>query len=93
MNAICKDMSKGGKLSFNGVLMSNTTLQQWYGLSDVTVEYHINDSLTYMRFLGLEIGDKVPDGNTIWDFKESKKRKRIRQLLTPAQELSTFLDT
>jgi len=58
-----------------------TMLQQWYGLSNMAVEYHINDSLSYMRFLGLKIGDKVPDGNTIWDFKEAMKENEVDRKL------------
>ena len=77
-SAIRKDRSKGGKPPFDVILMFKITmLQQWYGLADAAAEYHINDSLSYMRFLGLEIGDKVPDGNTIWDFKEALKEKEI----------------
>ena len=41
------------------------------------IEYQINDRLSFMRFLGLEIGDKVPDGNTIWDFKEALKTNNV----------------
>lgn len=81
-NAIRKDMSKGGRPPFDAVLMYKITmLQQWYGLADMAAEYHINDSLSYMRFLGLEIGDKVPDGNTIWDFKEALKEKEVDRKL------------
>lgn len=80
--AIRKDMTKGGRPPYGVVLMFKITmLQQWYGLSDMAAEYHINDSLSYMRFLGLEIGDKVPDGNTIWDFKESLKEKEVDRKL------------
>jgi hypothetical protein len=39
----------------------------------MSAQYMINDRLSFMRSLGLEIGDKVPDGNTIWDFKEALK--------------------
>jgi IS5 family transposase len=75
-------MSKGGRPPFDAVLMYKITmLQQWYGLADMAAEYHINDSLSYMRFLGLEIGDKVPDGNTIWDFKEALKEKEVDRKL------------
>jgi len=34
-----------------------------------------------MRFLGLEVGDKVPDGNTIWDFKEALKERDVDRKL------------
>jgi len=33
--------------------------QQWYGLADMQVEYMINDRLSFMRFLGLEIGENI----------------------------------
>jgi len=46
-------------------------LQQWYNLSDANTEYQINDRLSFQRFLGLECGDRVPDRNTIWDFKQA----------------------
>jgi IS5 family transposase len=80
--AIRKDMSKGGRPPFDAVLMFKITmLQQWYGLSDMAAEFRINDSLSYMRFLGLEVGDKVPDGNTIWDFKEALKECEVDRKL------------
>jgi len=41
------------------------------GLSDEQVEFQINDRLSFQRFLGLSLADKAPDGNTIWDFRES----------------------
>ena len=39
-------------------------------ISDEQTEYQINDRLSFMRFLGLGIKDKVPDAKTIWLFKE-----------------------
>ena len=35
-----------------------------------TPEYQINDRLSFMRFLGIELKDKAPDVKTIWLFKE-----------------------
>ena len=80
--AIRKDMSKGGRPPFDVVMMYKITmLQQWYGLSDAGIEYQINDRVSFCRFLGLEFGEKVPDGNTIWDFKEALKKANVdRQL-------------
>jgi len=34
-----------------------------------------------MRFLGLKIGDKVPNGNTIWNFKEALKENEVDRKL------------
>ncbi len=32
-----------------------------------------------MQFLGLQIGDKVPDEKTIWLFKEQLKEKKLEK--------------
>ncbi len=66
------DYRKGGRPPYDVVLMFKIViLQQWYNLADESVEYQINDRLSFQRFLGLECGEKVPDGNTIWDFKQA----------------------
>ena len=43
------------------VLFKMTLLQTWYTLSDYGVEEQINDSLSCMRFCGLQLEDQVPD--------------------------------
>ena len=45
-------------------------LQRYYNLSDSQIEYQILDRLSFCRFLGLTLSDKVPDENTVWDFRE-----------------------
>jgi IS5 family transposase len=81
-SAIRKDMSKGGRPPYDAVLMFKITmLQQWYGLSDMALEYQINDRVSFCRFLGLEFGAKVPDGNTVWDFKEALKAQDVDRKL------------
>jgi len=76
--AIRKDMSKGGRPPYDAIMMYKITmLQQWYGLSDAGVEFQIVDRYSFMRFLGLDAGDRIPDGNTIWDFKEALKAKGV----------------
>ena len=80
--AIRKDMSKGGRPRYDVIMMYKITmLQQWYVLSDVGVEFQIVDSYSFMRFLGLAMGDRIPDGNTIWDFKEALKTKGVDRKL------------
>ncbi|WP_215765552.1 transposase, partial [Gluconobacter sp. P1D12_c] len=39
-------------------------------LSDKRTEYLINDRLSFMRFLGLGLSDRVPDSKTVWLFRE-----------------------
>lgn len=45
-------------------------LQKYHGLSEEATEVQIKDRLSFMSFLGLRLGDEMPDANTIWDFKE-----------------------
>ena len=37
------------------------------------IEYQIRDRLSFMRFLGLELEDRVPDAKTVWSFREQLK--------------------
>jgi transposase, IS5 family len=39
-------------------------------LSDARPEFLINDRLSFLRFLGLSLADRVPDARTIWLFRE-----------------------
>ncbi|MDR6182248.1 IS5 family transposase [Asaia bogorensis NBRC 16594] len=45
-------------------------IQTLNNLSDERTEYLINDRLSFMRFLGLGLSDRVPDAKTIWLFRE-----------------------
>jgi transposase, IS5 family len=49
-------------------------LQSQNNLSDERTEFYLRDRLTWMRFLGLGLGDPVPDANTIWTFREALTR-------------------
>lgn len=62
--------SKGGRPPYDVVMMFKIlVLQRLYNLSDDQTEYQINDRRSFMRFLGLESYDSVPDAKTIWKFK------------------------
>jgi len=56
-------------------------LQEWYEIADDNTEYLINDRLSFQRFLGLGLGDKVPDAKTIWLFRERLKDKGMGKRL------------
>jgi IS5 family transposase len=45
-------------------------LQSLYNLSDEQVEYQVRDRLSFTRFLGLGFEDRIPDGTTLWLFRE-----------------------
>ena len=62
--AIRKDYSKGGRPPYDVLLMFKITiLQQWYGSSDMEIQLLITDRLSFLRFLDMEVGEKVPDKN------------------------------
>jgi len=67
--------SAAGRKPFDVVLMFKVlVLQSLYNLGDDAMEYQIRDRLSFMRFLGLCIGDQVPDAKTIWLFREDLGR-------------------
>jgi IS5 family transposase len=66
------DRSKGGRPPFDHIVMFKVLiLQTQNNLSDERTEFFLRDRLTWMRFLGLGLGDPVPDANTIWTFREA----------------------
>lgn len=46
-------------------------LQRYYNLSDEQTEYQVSDRLSFQKFAGWTVADKVPDANTLWDFREA----------------------
>jgi len=66
-----EDNRFGGRRHFDRVMMFKILiLQSLYNLADDNTEYQINDRLSFQRFLGMDIGDKVPDAKTIWSYRE-----------------------
>lgn len=64
--------SNAGRKPMDAVLMFKTlVLSALYNLSDDQVEYQIRDRLSFMRFLGLGLGDRVPDAKTVWFYREA----------------------
>ena len=55
------------------LLFKMLVLQSLYNLSDDAAEQQVLDRLSFQRFLGLDIGDPVPDAKTLWAFKELLK--------------------
>lgn len=74
--------SNAGRKPFDAILMFRMLiLQSLYNLSDEQVEYQVRDRLSFTRFLGLGIEDRIPDGTTLWLFREKlAKAGRIEQL-------------
>jgi IS5 family transposase len=60
------DGSKGGRPPFDPVSMFKVLiLQAQHNLSDARMEFMIRDRLSWMRFLGFDLGAPTPDENTI----------------------------
>jgi IS5 family transposase len=69
------DGVQGGRPPFDAVMMFKIlVIQATNNLSDERAEYLINDRLSFMRFLGLGLPDRVPDARTIWLFRERLTR-------------------
>ena len=76
------DGRKGGRPPFDPVSMFKALiLQAQHNLSDARMEFMIRDRLSWMRFLGFDLGDPTPDENTIRLFRnkltESGALKRV----------------
>jgi IS5 family transposase len=66
---------QGGRPPFDPVMMFKVlVIQAANTLSDERTEFLINDRLSFMRFLGLGLSDRVPDARTIWLFREKLTR-------------------
>ena len=73
---------KGGRPPYPNLLMFKiVVLQELYNIANDQTEYQINDRLSWKRFLGLTLSDKVPDGTTIWEFRETLTNSGIYDAL------------
>jgi len=82
LREVSTDPSKGGRPSYDEVLMFKILiLQRYYNISDDNTEYAILDRLSFMRFLGLGINDRVPDAKTIWLFRDRLAKAGLVEVL------------
>ena len=71
LTKVCQkeDYTKGGRPPIDVIIkFKASVLRRIYNLSFEQLEYQINDRLSFMRFLGVGLNDKVLDSNTVWDF-------------------------
>lgn len=82
--------SSAGAKGFDKVMMFKCLiLQSLYNLSDDSLEFQILDRLSFTRFLGISIGEKVPDATTIWRFREELSGAGVVEMLF--DQFDTFL--
>ena len=68
----------GGRPAYDSlVIFKMLILQKLYNLSDEQLEYQCKDRLTFTRFLGLALGDPIPDAKTIWNYREKWTRQGV----------------
>jgi IS5 family transposase len=63
--------SAAGRKPWDAIVIFKTlVLQALYNRSDDQLEDQIRDRLSFMRFLGLSLADRVPDATTVWRYRE-----------------------
>ena len=84
--------SAAGRKPYDRVLLFKMLiLQSLFNLSDDQLEQQTLDRLSFHRFLGLNMGDRVPDSKTIWLFRESLKGEdRVRRLFDKFEKYLTL---
>jgi IS5 family transposase len=74
--------SNAGRKPIDAIVMFRMlVLQSLYNLSDEQVEFQVRDRLSFTRFLGLGLEDGVPDGTTLWLFRERLAKARMIETL------------
>ena len=80
---------QGGRPPFDAVLMFRIlVLQALYHLSDDQTEYQVRDRLSFMRFLGLDLDQRLPDATTIGLFRETLAQAQVVESLFAQFEAS-----
>ena len=72
------------------VLFKVLLLQGWYGLGDPAMEEALGDRLSFRRFAGLGLEDRVPDHSTISRFRTLLAKRGLAQALF--EEVARQLD-
>lgn len=74
--------SRAGRKPMDAVLIfKKLVLSALYNLSDDQIEYQVRDRLSFMRFLGLGLADRVPDAKTVWLYREALAQAGMVEVL------------
>ncbi len=75
--------SRAGRKPMDAVAMFRTLAPgALYNLSDDQIEYRVRDRLSFMRFLGPGLQDRVPDdARTVWLYREGLAQARVVEAL------------
>lgn len=87
------DGAKGGHLPFDPVSMfKSLTLQAQHNVSDARMEFIIRHRLSWMRFLGFELGGQTPAENSIRLFRNKSTETGMHSTLTPMGHIDLILE-
>jgi hypothetical protein len=74
--------SRAGRKPTDAVLMFKMLLlSALYNLSDDQIEYQVRARLSFMRFLGLGLQERVPDAKTVWLYREGLAKAAMVEAL------------
>ena len=74
--------SQAGRKPIDAMVMFRMLiLQSLYNLSDEQIEYQVSDRFSFTRFLQLGIEDRIPDGTTLWLFREKLSKAGMVETL------------
>ena len=74
--------SPAGRKPLDVILMFKALIiQRLFNLSDEQLEFQITDRLSFTRFLGLHIGETIPDYTSFWGFREALAQNGLEREL------------
>ena len=68
-------------MAFGASLFKTLVPGALYNLSDDQIEYQVRDRLSFTRFLGLGLQDRVPDARTVWLCREGLAQAGVVEVL------------
>lgn len=72
----------GGRPPYSYLLLFKVlVLQRLFNVSDDQAEYQINDRMSFRRFLGLSLGNPIPDAKTIWLYRDTLVKAGVMEEL------------
>jgi transposase, IS5 family len=67
-----------GRKPYDRLLMFKIlVLQAQYNIGDDQTEYLIHDRESFRKFLGLDLGENIPDAKTIWAFRDNLAKQGL----------------
>lgn len=85
-----EEISAGRNGFLPETLLRMWLLQQFYALSDEQVEDEIYDKLSFQSFVGIDLGDAIPDATTLCRFRNWLTKNQVQSKLL--KEVNLYLE-